>query len=130
WQLMLENVRWNDPGPNGYEFVSPPIRDPGEIRDISALVWRLGKEKFGQSNRMTGGHQTFTIVPKGEVADSKLVARVAVNIQLLQAQYGPAIFEILDIKRLGGPENFYIRPIVLDHPALMKSLADFPRNGD
>src|SRR5690606_17880090 len=78
----------------------------------------------GQSNKMTGAHQTYMPLPAGERADPKLMGRMAANLQLLQAQYGPAMHEILDVKRWGGASgNFYMRPWVLDHYDLLKEMS-------
>jgi hypothetical protein len=129
WKLVRENVRPAEWEAGGYEFVSPPIRDQGELQDVASLAWRLGEKDFGKSNNMTGGHQTFTIVPNGETADAKMMGRMTANLQLLEAQYAPALFDILDIRRDGGvpgnngPKNFFMRPIVMDHEELIKSLS-------
>lgn len=128
WKLVTENVRAAEWVAGGYEFVSPPLFDPGEVSDVATLAWRLGEKKFGQSNNMTGGHQTFTIVPQGEKATDNMVAKAAANLQLMQAQYAPTMFDILDIRRDGGvpgnngPKNFFIRATVLDHQELIESM--------
>lgn len=134
WKLVTEYVRPTEEVAGGYEFVSPPMRDAGELQDVGTLAWRLGEKKFGKSNSMTGAHQTFTIVPNGETADAKLMGRMVANLQLLEAQYSPALYDLLDIRRYGsdpekaGPLNFFMRPIVLDHQELLEDLKKIDPN--
>ncbi len=121
WKLTYEYVKETaDNG--GFELVTPPFFKPEETEQLAALMWLLGKHKIGQSNKMTGGHQTYSLFPNGKTADSGQVARVVANMLLLQAQFAPAIFEILDIRRWGGPLNFYMRPILFDHQQMLAEL--------
>lgn len=125
WILTTESVRYTE-AKSGYELGSPPVLRATGLEDMAAFRWRLGTHKVGQSNKMTGAHQTYFPFPVGEEKISPdLAARVAANLQLLQAQYGPAIHEMVDVRRWGGAVgNMYFRPVVFDHYPLLKDLSN------
>ncbi len=108
---------------DGFELVSPPIMAPEQLEHVASLVWRLGQSKFGHSNGMTGQHQTFSLTPIGTKATPNLTALTAANVMLLQAQFAPALFEILDVKRGGVHKNIFMRPLVFDHQEFLGRLA-------
>lgn len=124
WRIVTEWVRENDPDKGGWEVVSPPFRQAEDLHQLAAFRWRLGESAFGQSNKMTGLHQTYELVPIGAQADSKLMARIVANMYVLQAQFGPTLFELFDVRRFGGPENLFLRPVVYDHYEMLERLSN------
>lgn len=124
WRIVTEWVRENDPAKGGWEIVSPPFRQAEELEQLAAFRWRLGQSNFGSSNKMTGLHQTTELIPIGfEGADSKFMGRMAANVLLLQAHFAPALFEMFDVRRFGGPDNLFLRPVVYDHYELLERLS-------
>lgn len=124
WRIVTEWVRETEPDKGGWEIVSPPFRQAEELEQLAAFRWRLGESSYGSSNKMTGLHQTTELLPIGyEGADSKFMGRMAANVLLLQAHFAPAMFEIFDVRRFGGPENLFLRPVVYDHYELLERLS-------
>jgi hypothetical protein len=125
WSLTTEHVDM-DILKSGYELGTPPIFKPMELEQISAFRGLLGTNRMGQSNAMTGAHQTYFPFPTDvEKVDTKLAGRVAANLQILQANYGVAIHDMMAIRRMGGAEsNLFFRPLIYDHYELLQDFAN------
>ena len=125
WSLTTEHVDW-DFQRSGYELGTPPITRPAELEQIATFRTILGQHHMGQSNMMTGAHQTYFPFPTDlEKVDTKLAGRVAANLQILQANYGVAIHDLMHIRRMGGAEeNLFFRPMIFDHYDLLRDFAN------
>jgi hypothetical protein len=125
WELGLEWARIGDDQPTGFELGSPPFFERKDLEQFISFVWRFGKSEWGQANNFTSGQQTYSLIPVGQQADSQMVARMAVNIHLLEAQFGPAISDLLGVQRWGGMSgNLVFRPLAFDHFELLQELKE------
>lgn len=124
WMLTTEHVEM-DVMKSGYELGTPPVLNPVELEQIASFRTILGNHKMGQSNPMTGAHQTYFPFPTDlEQIDTKLAGRVAANLQILHANYGVAIHDMMAIRRMGGAEtNLFFRPVIYDHYELLQDFA-------
>lgn len=128
WPLVSEYVApVTDPDDNyhtvGWELVTPPFRKAEDLQGLASLRISLGNSKYGRSTPQTGLHQTSTLVPDLALAkDEGYLGRVAANLLLLKAQFAPARFKILDVRRNGAHKNLFMRPMVLDHGQMLNEI--------
>ena len=125
WNIVQEYVRDDarSTTPTGWETVSPPIFNRDYLRNMAGFVLRLGSNPFGREAEFTGAHQTYDALPQGTKYDAGLMGRAVANYLLMMQQFGPQIFSTLQVERYGGWQNFFIRPIVLDHPGMLRDIS-------
>ena len=125
WMVVQEYVRdeTHSTTPTGWETVSPPIFNRDYLRNMASFVLRLGANPYGREAEFTGAHQTYNLLPAEAPYSSDVMARTAVNYMLLMEQFSPAIFKTLSVERYGGFQNFFIRPLVLDHSEILNELS-------
>lgn len=126
WAVTTEYLRKTDWFyPSGWEVGSPPFFQPEELQLLVGFLIDLSTSDYGKSNSMTSVHQTSSTSPKGVVSSPEMKARVAVNYLLIQEQFLPVIYQLIDSVRGGGPENFFMMPLVQDHYELLMELSNW-----
>lgn len=124
WSVVPEYVRDDfSTAMTGWETVTPPMFNPDYLRNMASLVLQFGKNKYGQSAELTGGHQTFQAYPLGMAYNSNIHGLIIANYLLLKEQFITTIFDLLEVERYGGPKNFFIRPILLDHAEMLQEIS-------
>lgn len=125
WSIVQEYVRDESAStaPTGWETVSPPMFNRDYLRYLASFVLRLGDNPYGREAEFTGAHQTYDLLPQGVAFEAGLAGRTVVNYILLMEQFSPVIFKRLQVERYGGYKNFFIRPLVFDHTALLNEMS-------
>jgi hypothetical protein len=124
WRIVPEYIREDySTADTGWETVTPPFFNPDHLRNLASFILQLGYNKFGRSAELTGGHQTYQAFPPNLNLDKNTKGLILANYLLLKEQFVPEIFKLLEVERYGGPKNFFLRPIIMDHLELLKELS-------
>lgn len=107
-------------GFDGYELVTPPMKDSSELRGILEKIQATGLVRQG---RRSGVHLTVDatklIKPNGD-------ARALSNLILMHENAEPMLRRIFNPVRGGGHANYFARSLAVDHEDLLKEIDALP----